>query len=298
MTCTGTGFVIDSRGYVLTNNHVAWGDDALTNRSYAVEMDDGTIITDAKLVGRDELTDLAVLDIRKFWPKPLRLADNDSIVPGLEVRAIGFAKAQRGMPSLTRGIVSALDRDVVENQCGKPVELAGMLQTDAAINGGNSGGPLIDEVGRVAGVNTAGRTDAQGMFFAVPAGIAQTCARRLIAEGEIRRSRLGVETGTIDRAAHQSLAEDHLYVSEGALVKKVGAGSPAERAGIAAGDVIVRLGSCAIRNRGDLANARLFIRPGETVDVTFIHYMKGHFEPGSLSSVAPGDRITRTIRLD
>ena len=92
MIGTGTGFVIDSRGFVLTNNHVAWGDVALTNRSYSVEMFDGTAVSDATLVGRDEQTDLAALDLHRFWPKSLRFADDDDVTEGVDVSAIGFAK--------------------------------------------------------------------------------------------------------------------------------------------------------------------------------------------------------------
>jgi S1-C subfamily serine protease len=185
---TGTGFVVDQQGFVVTNNHVVTlGTNRPADR-LEVDLFDGRTVQ-ASLVGRDPATDLAVLKLDAGNLKTLNWAEPNSIVVGEDVFAIGFALDLGGQPTVTKGVVSAKDRvinEVLQTAAGpQRIDISGAIQTDAAINPGNSGGPLVDLNGDVVGVNTAGLASAggqpvQSIFFAVSSGVAHR-ARRCLA---------------------------------------------------------------------------------------------------------------------
>ena len=173
----GTGFVVDAAGYIVTNNHVVlphleWPDPAIR-----VTLPDGHEVP-AKLVGRDELSDLAVVKIDVSNLRPLDFANDSDVRVGEEVVAIGYGLAfeLEGMPSVTRGVVSALHRSRSELRGELSVSLGDLVQTDAAINHGNSGGPLLDMRGRVVGINTLTEQNSQGVHFAVSSRGWRACA--------------------------------------------------------------------------------------------------------------------------
>jgi S1-C subfamily serine protease len=268
---TGTGFVVDERGYIVTNNHVVTLGGGRPAAELKVDLADGRTV-DARLVGRDERTDLAVLKVDAGTLTPLAFADPNSIEVGEDVIAVGFALDLGGPPTVTKGVVSAVDRVIDEtDMLGNPIQISGAIQTDAAINPGNSGGPLIDAEGRVVGINTAGirggfGTPVQGISFAVSSGVAQPIVKSLIDTGTVRRGYLGVLVSLVDRNRAEALG---LPVKEGVRIERVEPGSAAEQAGLRAGDVIVKVGTIDVKNLGDLTRALTQNGPGQKVTVEY-----------------------------
>ncbi len=221
---TGSGFVIDADGHIVTNNHVVEGAQYIE-----VIFVDGTILQ-AELVGRDPDADLAVIkvDPKKVSLKPVTFADSDEVFVGQRVYAIGNPFGQDF--TLTQGIVSALDRSLQnENNFSIPE----LIQTDAAINPGNSGGPLLDADGRVIGVNTAilsSSRSASGVGFAIPSNTVRRIVPYLIAKGKYEHSWLGIAGMTLRPEQRQAmrLADD----VRGVLVNEVTRGGPAQKAGL------------------------------------------------------------------
>ena len=275
----GTGFVIAATGYILTNDHVAAPcPQAWPNVPLKVYLSSGEAF-DATLVGRDPATDLAVLKIPRTSLRPLPFADYTEIEVAQDVVAIGFPRLLGGGPTVTKGIVSAQGRSLDH--------LADLLQTDAAINGGNSGGPLLNLSGDVVGVNTtvlrvlvkgtqpSGELDIDvttGMNFAVSSRIAARVSSDLIASGRVQRANVGVmdgvsisETGAIT----QTLAGRPFSV--GVLVTAIQPGTPAANL-LKVCDVIERLDSHAIASWGDLTNALIWLRSGQTVQIRYRRY--------------------------
>ena len=260
---TGTGFVIDGNGHIVTNHHVVTLDSGAPAGRIQVELWDGRVL-DARVVGTDARTDLAVLRVDAAGLRPLAFADPESIEVGEEVVAIGYALDLGATPTVTTGVVSALDR-VIEEEA---TSIAGALQTDAAVNPGNSGGPLIDLAGRVVGVNTAGivgagRTPVQGISFAVSAEVAEPVVAALIADGSVNRGFLGISAQDLSAEAARTRG-----LAQGAAVAQVTSGSPAARAGIRAGDVITAIGDVPVTGVGDVTNALTRYPPGSRVPVT------------------------------
>ncbi|WP_448189793.1 DegQ family serine endoprotease [Azospirillum sp. sgz301742] len=229
VTALGSGFIIDSDGYVATNSHVV-ADAA----EIAVILHDGQRLS-AKLVGSDPLTDLAVLKVEAKQPLPAtRWGDSDVMEVGDWVVAIGNPFGLGG--SVTAGILSARQRDIHQGPYDD------YIQTDASINRGNSGGPLYNLAGEVIGINTAIYSPtggSVGIGFAIPSALARPVIEQLKSNGEVRRGWLGVQIQQVspDIAENLSVAEQ-----KGALVTSVTPGGPAEKAGIKQGDVILSFG--------------------------------------------------------
>jgi S1-C subfamily serine protease len=251
----GTGFVISPDGIVVTNNHVVEG-----AAKISVAFSSG-LTKPAKLVGRDASADLAVVKVAGTNLPALPLGDSDAVKVGDEVVAIGNALALEGGLTVTRGIISGTDRNVDTQEGGT---LVGMLQTDAAINFGNSGGPLLDAHGLVIGINTAiaDPTQAQNIGFAIPI----SRAKPIIADLRAGRKPafLGVSTKNVTPALVQELG---LKVEKGAYVSQITPNTPADKVGIRVGDVIVSIGGMTINNSSDVLTAVRTHRPGDSVDV-------------------------------
>ncbi len=249
---TGSGFLLDAQGHVVTNDHVVEAGEEFTVRLG----EDGDALS-AKLVGKDPSTDLAVLEVDpKKVPgetKPLELAASGDLRPGDTAIAIGSPFGLSG--TVTSGIISALDREI-ESPNGFPI--SGVLQTDAAINPGNSGGPLLDAEGRVIGVNSqiaSSSRQSSGVGFAVPVDTVREVVPQLIGGGEIERAYLGVS----------STLEDG---KDGAVVAAITADGPAGGTELREGDLIVKFGDRTITDPTDLSAAVLDHKPGERVEMT------------------------------
>jgi len=251
----GSGFFISEDGLLVTNNHVVEDGSAFT-----VIMDDGTEL-DAKLVGRDKRTDLAVLKVeekRKFTY--VDFADDASIRVGDWVVAVGNPFGLGG--TVTAGIVSARGRDIGAGPYDD------FIQVDAAVNRGNSGGPTFNLSGEVIGINTAIFSPSGGnvgIAFAIPATTARTVIDDLIKSGSVERGWLGVQIQPVTADIAESLG---LANAEGALVNDPQKDAPAAKAGIAAGDVVTAVDGVTVKDPRDLAKKIAAMDPGKTVEVT------------------------------
>jgi S1-C subfamily serine protease len=235
---TGSGFIVEADGMILTNAHVVDGADQVT-----VTLKDGRNFT-GRVLGTDPVTDVAVVKIDANGLPVAELGDSNQLQPGEWAIAIGNPLGLDN--TVTAGIISATDRSSA--QVGVPDRRVGFIQTDAAINPGNSGGPLLNEQGQVVGMNTAIIGGAQGLGFAIPINTAQRIADELIADGRVEHPYIGIEMATITPQLKSTLNSDpnsQLTVEEdeGVLVVRVMPNSPAATAGIRAGDVILRIGN-------------------------------------------------------
>jgi S1-C subfamily serine protease len=248
---SGSGFVIDTAGHIVTNDHVV--EDA---NKFTVRFGEEGDPIPAKLVGKDPSSDLAVLSIDpnavKGGLKPLQLASSKSLRPGEAAIAIGSPFGLSG--TVTTGIISALNREI---EAPNGFSIPGAVQTDAAINPGNSGGPLLDSAGRVIGVNSQIASSSggnTGVGFAVPVDSIRDVIPRLVKDGKIDRAYLGLASG--ERPA-----------TPGALVGNVNPGTPAAEAGIKTGDLIVGFDGKTVRNPSELSLAVLTKKPGDEVKI-------------------------------
>jgi S1-C subfamily serine protease len=249
---SGSGFLIDGQGHVVTNDHVVEA-----GTTYTIRFGANSKSIPAKLLGKDPSTDLAVLEVDPSKipgdAKPLSLASSKNLRPGDSAIAIGSPFGLSG--TVTTGIVSALDREI-QSPNGFPI--SGVLQTDAAINPGNSGGPLLDAAGRVIGVNSqiaSSSRQSSGVGFAVPVDTVKQVVPQLISGGNIKRAYIGVSTTQDPSAA-------------GAVVASVTATGPAAKTGLRPGDRITALDGKAIKTPSDLSGDVLQRKPGEHVKLT------------------------------
>ena len=238
---SGSGVIFTSDGYVLTNSHVVHGASELR-----AMLPDGQLLP-ADLIGDDPETDLAVVKVSSPTLLPTApLGDSTLLKVGQLVIAIGNPYGFQC--SVTAGVVSALGRSLRATS-GRRID--NVIQTDAALNPGNSGGPLVDAHGQVIGINTAAILQAQGLCFAIPSSTAAFVAQRLIRDGRIRRAYLGLGGQTVP--LHVRIVRFyHLPAHHGVLVTAIEPGSPAQRAGVRPGDVIVRYDEHAVASVDDL----------------------------------------------
>jgi S1-C subfamily serine protease len=249
----GTGFVISSDGVIVTNNHVV----ADAKKIQAV-FSDGTSRS-ATVLGRNAASDLAVVKVDASSLQTVALGDSNQVQVGDDVVAIGNALALQGGLSVTRGIISGLHREV-DTDSGDALE--DIIQTDAAINPGNSGGPLVDAQGRVIGINTAiaDPSSAQNVGFAIPISNAKVIIDQL-REGK-QPAYLGVSTINVDQAKADGR---DVSADAGAYVQSVAAGTPASKAGIKAGDVIVKVDGKSVGTAAELGGVVRTYKPGDKV---------------------------------
>ena len=252
----GSGFIVARDGYILTNSHVVDGAEEIK-----VTLTDERRFR-AVLVGSDRFTDLAVLKIEARNLPTLALADANRVAVGDPVVAIGSPLWIEGGPTVTAGVVSALGRSMEEP--GLPI-LHNLIQTDAAINSGNSGGPLLNLAGRVVGINTAIIPSAHGIGFAISASGARPVVRALIASGRIVRPALNVSAVSV---TPQVAYANDLPMARGALVTRVDEGSNAAAAELRDGDVITAVGGYPVKDLHHLHEAIERNRIGDTVALT------------------------------
>jgi len=248
-TATGTGFVVDGKGNIVTAAHVVDGASSIT-----VKFQNGTTRT-AKLLGKDNATDVAVLSVDPsgLTLHPLALGSSAALSVGDQVAAIGDPFTYER--SLSTGIVSGLDRTI---SAPNGFTVAHAIQTDAAVNPGNSGGPVLDASGKVIGIvdqiATNGSSDtSSGVGFAVPIDLVKSELPQLEAGQTVKHAYLGVSTSSADTA------------NPGALVQSVNRGGPADAAGLRAGDIVTALGSTTIKGTNDLVATIAAHRPGDRV---------------------------------
>ncbi|HEX5500545.1 MAG TPA: trypsin-like peptidase domain-containing protein, partial [Thermomicrobiales bacterium] len=253
----GTGFIISSDGYIVTNNHVVAGGD-----QFEVILNDGTK-RPAKLVGADPLSDIAVVQIEQPVPAVVAFGDSDRLRPGEPVLAIGSPLGEF-TGTVTEGIVSALHRDFPGSPGQGEPGYTNLIQHDAPINPGNSGGPLFDLQGRVIGVNTLGipvgpnGVPAQGLFFAIPSNSVQGIVSQLINQGRVRYPYLGIQ---YEEIVPEIASLNDLPVNYGAYITNVVSNGPAAKAGIQANDIILAVGDKKIDAQTRFSEALFAYQP-------------------------------------
>ncbi|MDQ3697877.1 MAG: trypsin-like peptidase domain-containing protein [Gemmatimonadota bacterium] len=247
---SGSGVIIRRDGVVLTNAHVVGN-----ARTVQVGLADGRRLN-GTVAGRDQTLDIAVVRIPITDAPVAPLGDSDRLEVGQAAIAIGNPLGLER--TVTTGVVSAVNRSP------RGIQLDGLIQTDAAISVGNSGGPLLDSNGRVIGINTAiiGGPGVAGLGFAVPINLAADITQQVLTDGRIRRAFIGIQYGDIEPELAQQFG---LPVREGIIVLQVSAGSPAGRAGIRPQDIITRMNDVPIARGGDLRRLLRDLSPGDTV---------------------------------
>jgi S1-C subfamily serine protease len=277
-TATGSGFLIDTEGHIVTNNHVVEEADKVE-----VKLGSSDATYEAEVVGADPATDVALLKVNAPAASlhPLALGDSSKARVGDPVVAIGnpFGLDR----TVTAGIVSALQRQI---QAPNGFSISHVIQTDAAINPGNSGGPLIDSSGRVIGINSQIQTGGSGngnvgIGFAVPIDTAREVVKQIEEHGEVKHAYLGISGGSITPDFAQALK---LPVEEGVLVNEVVKGGPADKAGIKGGDTSATIEGASVRLGGDIITK---------VDGKKVTGMEEVIN--AVNSASPGDRMTLTV---
>ena len=260
-TSTGSGVFISAQGYVLTNNHVIEG-----ASQYQVVYADGTQ-HDATLVGTDQYSDLAVLQVKDSIPAVATLGNSDALNPGETVIAIGSPLGDF-KNTVTVGVISATGRSI---DTGQGYSIDGLIQTDAAINQGNSGGPLVNLAGEVIAINSlivrnsGTGTVAEGLGFAIPINTARVVSEQLIQKGHVSRPYLGI---TYQPITPRVAAIYRLPVQYGVYITDVSTGSPASQAGLRVGDIITGIDTTNLDETHAYINTLFQYAAGDTVTLT------------------------------
>jgi len=274
---SGSGFIVSQEGFIITNNHVIED----TTLLYVI-LSDGTEL-DAELVSRDIYADLAVLKVDGNMPAVAPLGDSEDLKPGETVIAIG-SPLGTFRNSVTVGVISATGRTL---DTGEGYNMENLIQTDAAINSGNSGGPLVNLAGEVIGVNTlvlrgsssSGSASAEGLGFAIPSDTVELISQQIIEKGYFARPYLGVG---IQNVTSSIARRYNLAVEWGGYVTEVTTGSPAADAGLRVNDIITRIGNIEITEENTYLNALFAYRSGDEVEIEFYRN---------------GQRLTATVML-
>ena len=278
MTSVGSGFVVDGAGLIVTNNHVVEGADSIE-----VHFQDDTVLK-AELVGRDPKTDLAVIRVKPAKPLPaVSFGDSDRLRIGEWVVAIGNPFGLGGSVSL--GIVSARNRDISAGPYDD------YIQTDAAINKGNSGGPLFNLSGEVVGINTAifsPTGGSVGIGFSVTSNTAKAVVDQLVKYGETRRGWLGVKIQSVTQDIAESMGLDH---PRGALIADVTKTGPAEKAGIEAGDVVIEFNGHPVTQMRDLPRIVAETEIGKQVPVKLLRQGKEVMVMAEVGRLEDGEKV-------
>ena len=275
-TALGSGFIISADGYIVTNNHVVEGADKVTVKLNG----DKSAGLPAKVVGTDAETDLALLKVDSASALPvLKFGDSDAMEVGAWVMAIGNPFGLSN--TVTAGILSAKGRDIHAGPFDN------FLQTDASINPGNSGGPLINMDGEVIGINTAISANGQGIGFAIPSNLASRVINDLREGKKVSRGWLGVTIQDVDENMAKALG---LKSAKGALIGSVLDDEPADKAGLRAGDVIIRVGKTDIDSASALTRSVAALKPDTKVDIVVLRDGKE-----VKTTVKLGERSSHTV---
>ena len=255
---SGSGAIIDAReGIVVTNNHVVEG-----GRKFTVDMTDGRIF-DAVLIGTDKATDLAVLKIEASGLSQIEVVNSDSLRTGDLAFAVGYPLGLD--QTLTMGVISGMGRS------GMGDRIEDYIQTDAAVNSGNSGGPLLDSRGRLIGINTSilsgGGGGNDGIAFAVPSRILMYVVAQLRENGEVKRGTTGAIFGSLNAERSRDLG---LGIVRGAVIEDVAPGSSAEAAGLRRGDIVTRIQNRPVSNAGTVAATIGIAERGTRLEVVYL----------------------------
>ncbi|MBQ1214891.1 MAG: trypsin-like peptidase domain-containing protein [Firmicutes bacterium] len=260
----GTGFIVDESGYILTNSHVV--NDGQT-KTLTVSLTDGREIN-GTVLWNDSTLDLAVVKIEADNLQAAELGDSDEIAIGQYAGAIGNPMSMEFSRSFTQGVISGLNRTITVTDGTKQTTMENLIQTDATINSGNSGGPLLNAKGQVIGINSAKMTSAEGLGFAIPINTAMPIVEEIQSKGEFTKAYIGISG--LDLSTYLgSYPNQDFGVKSGVLVAEVTPGMGAEEAGLKTYDVITEINGTTITGMNSLNAQLVKYRPGDTIEVTY-----------------------------
>lgn len=262
-TSMGSGVIISKDGYILTNNHVI-----SEGREYYAELANGTVLQ-AELINADSFSDLAVLKVEGEVPAVAKLGNSDLLKPGETAIAIG-SPLGNFKNTVTVGVISATGRFLESNN---GYQMENLIQTDTAINQGNSGGPLVNLAGEVIGINVMivrgssySSATAEGLGFAIPANTAKLISDQIIEKGAFSRPVLGIRWTEITARMARAY---RLPTDSGVYIMEITSNGPAARAGLQVDDIIIRIGDYSIADNGSYYNCLFKYSPGDTVEIEF-----------------------------
>ena len=257
-TGVGTGIIVDSNGYILTNSHVISDGQA---RTVNVLFSDGSTV-DGNVAWYDSQLDLAIVKVEKTGLTAAELGDSDKVSIGDISIAIGNPYGLDLASTVTQGIISGLDRTISTEE----TTMTGLIQTDASINAGNSGGPLLNESGQVIGINTAKASEGEGLGFSIPINTAKPIIESIIEKGSYEKVTLGIK-GT-DAETYAQYTNQKLSSETGVYVSEVVSGSAAEKAGIKSGDIITKIDDVDLSVMSDLTKQLYNYTTGDKAKIT------------------------------
>ncbi len=255
----GTGVIIDSNGYIVTNNHVIDGATRVQ-----VNLKDGRTFQ-GEVVGVDPSTDIALIRVEAHELPAVELGDSEQLKVGQLVLAIGNALGLQGGPTVSMGVISALKRPLP----GADSIFEGLIQTDAAINPGNSGGPLADLSGKIVGINTMMIPYAQGVGFAIPVNTVKEITQQLFTQGRVVRPWLGITGVDLNPAL---VRRYNLPAESGVLIVEVTPGSPADESGLNSGDILTEIGLSSVTRMKDLLLALSKLPVGKETAISYLRW--------------------------
>ena len=272
----GTGFIVDSNGYIVTNSHVV--NDG-NYKSINISLYDGSTL-EGQLLWNDSTLDLAVVKINKSGLAPVELGDSDQVKIGSYAAAIGNPLGLTFERSMSQSIISGLDRTITVSSSSSlsGTTMEGLLQTDAAINSGNSGGPLLNSKGQVIGVASAKASSGESMGFAIPINVVKPIIEQIVTNGSYERVYLGITAIGIEQqtSVSKEALEEYYGSSTGIYVASVSKGGGADRAGLQEGDVILTVNGTKVGTMNKMYSLLVNYRSGDVIHITFLRNGQTH----------------------
>lgn len=263
----GTGFIVDTKGYVMTNSHVIGDGKA---KEIAVSLADGDEVK-GEVLWFDKALDLAIVKINAKNLVAAELGDSQTVTIGAYAGAIGNPLGHTFERSYSQGVISGLNRSIeVKDESGRTTKMDGLIQTDASINQGNSGGPLLNSKGQVIGINSAKAKNSEGMGFAIPINTAKPIIEKIKKDGKFKRSYIGISGQSVSDLSStnsEEVIKDKLGTDTGVFVVNVYEGSPAEKAGIKEKDIILSINDKKIESINQMIKTLLNYSPGDNVNL-------------------------------
>jgi serine protease Do len=261
----GTGIIVDEKGYILTNSHVVNDGKA---KEIIVQLSDGKEV-EGTVLWYDKSIDLAIVKIEAVGLTPAELGNSDEVRIGSYAAAIGNPLGMAFDRSVTQGVISRLNRTITVSDGQSQLTMEGLIQTDASINSGNSGGPLLNSAGQVIGINSAKAQSGEGLGFAIPINTAKPIVDEIKTKGEFKRSYIGIRGGNVADFL-QINPGINLGTKTGVYVAQIYSDSPAAKVGLKEGDIIIEVEGEEVRTMSQLISTLFRYRPGDTIDLTVL----------------------------
>lgn len=265
----GTGIIVDEKGYILTNSHVVSDG---TAKEIIVQLTDSREVP-GKVLWNDKSIDLAIVKIEADRLTAAELGDSEEVKIGSYAVAIGNPLGLAFDRSVTQGVISGLNRTITVSDGQSQLTMDGLMQTDASINSGNSGGPLLNSKGQVIGINSAKAQSGEGLGFAIPINTAKPIVNEIKSKGEFNRAYIGIKGVSVAEYL-QAYPEDKIGAETGVYVAQIYTDSPAANAGLKEGDIIVGLNDEKVNTMTQLISDLFKFRPGDTVNLTVIRDLR------------------------